>query len=60
MTRRFGPTAVASLLGVGLIFYLANRISEHVRTHLATGQPAASMTLSALSAPTGCVSPWSV
>ena len=43
MTRRFGPTAVASLLGVGLIFYLANRISEHVRTHLATGQPAATM-----------------
>lgn len=42
-TRRFGPTAVVSLLGVGLIFYLANRISEHVRAHLAAGQPAATM-----------------
>lgn len=43
-TRRFGPTAaILTLIGALVVFWVADRITEHVRAHLAAGQPAATM-----------------
>ncbi|NMC34464.1 MAG: type IV secretory system conjugative DNA transfer family protein [Veillonellaceae bacterium] len=43
-TRRFGPTAaILTLIGALVVFWVADRITEHVRAHLAAGQPPATM-----------------
>lgn len=42
--KQFGRAAVIlTVIGAAIVFWLANRITEHVRDHLAAGRPAATM-----------------